>query len=429
MKNTVGLDVTASNSSEVEILDVLTELFFRKKSGIDKFLPEKADIYPDCPMLQIYAAQMFFYSFSLQTIKKHFPPYLARIDAIIASGVELNKREELHFRALKMLYNAELVAALGVYAEIAAKYPCDTFNIVMIETCGFLGGKIDTLLPIYNDLLATHHSDPDFLSMYAFLLCHLDRLVEARVHVEKALDLDPHNAWAQHVFVHTLDESKPAEIELGIRFLEPRAADWPKQNRFFEGHVWMHLLGLYFVKGDVNFDRILSEYTAHLWGEAREFSFEQNNAFWVLWQADLHGYGDRVPTELREDLAVHAGPFMYDYVTPYLSICAILSVAQYSIERALPGIIAFEAHAASKGGNWHEVALPVLHGCIEYLKGNLEVAQAMLAPVASDVMATRPICHSDEQRVIFPATLNRINELLAIVEAEKTCAFKAPGCK
>ena len=96
-----------------------------------------------------------------------------------------------------------------------------------------------------------------------------------------------------------------------------------------------------------------------------------------------------------------------------MTVCAILSVAQFSIDKALPGVLAFEEYAktlpAPKGNVCRELALPVLKGCIEYLSGNLEAARTILAPVAE---STRPMGHSDEQRVIFPETLKHIKKLL-----------------
>lgn len=413
MKNKAGLEFTAGSSEEIEIIDKLSDMFYRKQNGIDQILPEKADAYPNSPMLQVYAAQFFLFSFSLPVIKKHFPVYLSRLDALVASGIKLNERELLHFNALKILHEADLASALDVYTVIVNQYPEDRFAILMLEVCGFWGGEIESLLPVYTSLLDRYCSDPDFLSFYALVLSHIDRLDEARSYTEKALSLDPHNAGVQHVYAHTFNESDLADIEDGITFLESCAEDWPKQNRVFEGHNWMHLLGLYFVKGSVDFDMVLDKFSTHVWGEAKAFDFEQNNAFWVLWQAELNGFGKRIPTEIKKDLAFYAEASMYNYFTPYIAICAILSVAQYDTERALPGIEAFEAYAKSKGAGWYEVALPVLHGCIEYLKGHYKSAQALLSPVAEDVVATRPICQSDEQRIIFTATLNRIRTLLS----------------
>lgn len=404
MKDAAGLDVTVHDSKTLETINVLVDLFFRKKSGIDKLLPSQADAHPDCPMLQVCAAFMCFFSFSLQSIQGHFPTYLSRIE-----NSEKNDRENLHFEALKLLQIVNLDAALQVYMQIVKKYPADKLGVLMVETCGFLSGNnIDKLFPIYERLYPCYHEDPDFLAMFSFLLVHLGQLVTAREHIMEALRLSPHNAWVQHVYAHTIDEYSPA-IEDDIKILETFAVDWSKQNRFFEGHNWMHLCALYFKRDEIDFDAILAIYNKHIWGEAKSFSFEQNNAFWVLWQAHLHGYADAIPFELKADLAVHAEPFMYDYLTPYLTVSAILSVALFDLSKARTAASAFAKHAATltvskQSEAWYGVAVPVLQGCLQYLEEDYCTAETTLAPAVAKI---RAMGHSDEQTSVFLSTFKR----------------------
>jgi tetratricopeptide (TPR) repeat protein len=278
------------------------------------------------------------------------------------------------------------------------------------------------LLNMYQTVNSYYQDDADFLSMQAFLYAHVNRHDEAKSLIDRSLAFEPHNAWTQHVYIHTLNENNLAEIETAIEFLELRSNDWPKQNRFFEGHNWMHLCILH-----LNKDRLLGRspsttaaliidnYIKHIWGEAKSYNFEQNNAFLTLWSLELAGFAEQIPEKLWQDLANYAEPFMDDYFTPYLTVTAILAVAKVATTKAEAAFARFATYASSHPLNskkryaWYEIGLPVLEGCLAYLKKDYASAVRLLAPVHDK---TRPLGHSDEQRAIFTATYMHAKHLV-----------------
>lgn len=407
LKDSQGLEVTTETPEALAAINEATEILFRKKSGLDTLLPSAADKYPDCPLLQLYTLVSFFLPFSAKLIRDTFPIYLARI-----TPEALNEREGLHYQALLDLHRIDFHAAIPQYEQILTKYPEDKVALFMLETICLMAGAMPPLLACYSSLYPRYSDDPDFLGMLAFLYAHLDRQVEARTLVEKALGLAPHNAWVQHVYAHTLDETEPAQIEEGIVFLEKCTADWPRQNRFFEGHNWMHLCGLY--SKQKREPAGIFEVYSHIWGQAKPFNFEQNNAFLTLWNLELSGYKSTIPDTAWAELATYAEPFMDDYFTPYLTVTAILSVAKTDWNKAKAAQAKLEAFVSrlisipEKYHAWHDIALPVLAGCLAYMKGNNREAVALLAPVH---MQTRAMGHSDEQRSVFSAIYQQAQAL------------------
>lgn len=395
MKDNQGLEVSTDDVRTITIINQATEILFRKKSGIEKLLPMRA--YPDCAILQIYTAIMFFFSFSKKIIDTNMSDCILNINI-----TALNEREQWHFEALKILKKIDFYTALHQYKKILGKYPQDKIAILMFETCGFLSGEIESLDATYQDLYPIHQDDPDFLGTIAFFYCHTNRFKEAKELIKKGLSKDPHNAWLHHVYAHTLKEDSMFEVEEGIVFLKQCSTDWSKQNRFFEGHNWMHLYLLYLIKKE-NLEALLEIYPKHIWGKAKKFNFEQNNAFLILWYAELAGYTE-IPPGWWIELAQYAEPFMVDYFTPYLTTTAILTVARIFPKKADSALRNLEIYVSSLDKNsskyhaWYNITLPILKGCLAYLKDNKREAYQCLKKI---IDKTRAMGHSDEQRHIF----------------------------
>jgi len=409
MKDSQGLEVTCNEAEALCAIDASIEILFRQQAGIEQWLPVMADAYLHCPMLQVYDAVVMFMSFSTRIINSSLPTYLSRL-----ALSTLNKRERYHYTALQKLATLDFYQAICDYQTLLEKYPQDTVALLMLENCAFLAGTMQPLLDTYQIVNPYYRDDPDFLSMKGFLYAHIHRYDEAKSLIETSLTYEPHNAWTQHVYIHTLNENNLAEVETAIGFLEHHSKDWPKQNRFFEGHNWMHLCLLYLSKdrlltrsSNTTATLIMDIYTKHIWGEAKSYNFEQNNAFLTLWHLDLAGHNEQIPGELWQDLAGYAEPFMADYFTPYLTVAAILAVGKVAPAKADAALVRFAAYATAhpvgseKYHAWYEVGLPVLEGCLAYLKEDYALAVSLLAPVHDK---TRAMGHSDEQRAIFTAT-------------------------
>lgn len=239
---------------------------------------------------------------------------------------------------------------------------------------------------------------------------HQNRKKEAKNFIKKGLTLSPHNAWLQHVYAHTLEKS--CNIKEAILFLESKSEDWKKQSRFFEGHNWMHLCQLY-LECPEKLDIIPTIYLQHIWGAAKEYNYEQNNAFLVLWNAELKDIS--LDPLLWVDLAKHAQNFMYDYFTPYLTITSILAVAKVNYKKAEQATVDLEKYIALNLTNqpkkyeaWN-FGLQILKACLAYIRNDIVEASSIFESVPLD---TKLLGHSDEQRNIFPATYEKTQGLL-----------------
>ena len=213
----------------------VTDVLFEKKQGADNLISDALAQHPHSASLLILKSINIVFSFSEQTISTSLPSIVEHLYQL-----KTDHHQQKYIKALEQIIVYDFSGALATFIAISELYPFDKIAILMIETMGFIAGIPERCQIQYKRLMAYHAEDPNFLSMTAFLYCHLDKKQQAKTLVEKALYITPHNAWAQHVMAHTIDENNPSEVEVGIEWMLLHQNDWPKQNRFFEGHNWMH---------------------------------------------------------------------------------------------------------------------------------------------------------------------------------------------
>lgn len=242
--------------------------------------------------------------------------------------------------------------------------------------------------------------------MLAFIYAH-HRKNESLAVAQQALQFAPHNAWVQHAYIHAMECLENYDNLKLIKQLESLQADWPKQKRFFEGHNWMHLC-LLKMQQSCNLDELLQDYHNHIWGEAKEFLFEQNNAFIFLWMAELYGYS--ISNNYWLDLAKYAKQQVGNYFSPYFSITTILALAKAGDKGLDKAMQQYKIFASSFGKDSHEykawslVGVPMLEGMLAYISDDFKLAASTLKPVMAE---NHLLGHSDEQRAVFPVTLSR----------------------
>ncbi len=369
-------------------------LLFEKRDGLNPLF-EEAETRQDNTDLQIYAGLATFFSFSQKINIQKNQVYLTRL-----SYLNLNPVQELHASALQELLLPNFQAACVIYQQILTLDPEDKIALLMLETCGFLGGDYQNILPIYQKVHPFYKNNTTFAGMDAFLLCHLNQEQQALSVIQEALKKDSHNAWLQHVYMHIITEQEGPVSDI-ILSLENMQKDWQQQSRFFEGHNSMHLLSLK-IKLKQPIENFEGFYTNHIWGAAKDMLFEQNNAFLSLYFMELNG--ESTPQKLWDDLAHYAASHMDNYFTPYLTITAILAVAKSDIQTAYRGLRDYQKFCQKlvkdtrEFTSWFVIGLPVLLGCLAFIAHDYENAVLHLEPV---IHQTKYLGHSDEQRSVF----------------------------
>lgn len=160
-------------------------------------------------------------------------------------------------------------------------------------------------------------------------------------------------------------------------------------------------------------------FTINIFGEKqKKLQFEQNNAFLTLWHLELAVQSGKITLTsthrneingLWHDLAKYAKEFMRNYFTPYLTTTAILAVAMVNMNEAKLALADFENFAKGQLKNlpkyyaWYKIGLPILKGCLAYIRGDYFLAGILLGPIHN---ITAPMGHSSEQRGIFSLTYN-----------------------
>lgn len=195
MQDKYGLEFTTEQDCKTDV-DLIIDLFFQKRNGIENLLPTVADKNLTCAILQLYTAILVSFSFSTTIIAENIPVYLARLNYD-----SLNTREKLYYKGVQNLLEPNLEQAFTCFELVINQYPQDRVAVLVLETLGWAGGIFPRLDNVYKAVQECHLADDaDFLGMVGFLYCHQDKKSKAQAVVLKALESNPKNAWLQHVF-------------------------------------------------------------------------------------------------------------------------------------------------------------------------------------------------------------------------------------
>lgn len=407
LKDNNHLELSCTNQQQLKLINQVSTIFYQKLDGLDALLPVAELSESECPMLWIYTALFQLFSFSRITIHSQ----LSAIMKILAAQT-LNPRETLYYELISQLKDCDFDLALFTTIDLVEKFPQDRVAGLFLEVTAFVSGNIPLLEEPYDKLMKYFSNDPDFIGTYALVCCHIEKTKLAKDLLQKALQQHPHNVLAQHAFAHTVDENDPKKIEEGIQFLNTFVSDWEAHNRFFESHNWMHLV-LLMIRTRQPLENILDIYNTHVFGKAREMGFEQSNAFITLWTLEANEY--IVDKKYWQELALQAKPQVHNLFTPYLTCCTILCIAKADFDEGIQAkkiMLEFIA-ALDKNSKlyyrWHGIGLKVLDGCLAYIQGDYRNAYDLLNTRA-DLLSSRPMGHSDEQRSIFDEALRVCRE-------------------
>lgn len=273
---------------------------------------------------------------------------------------------------------------------------------------GFVSGQSNKIVKTFEDLEKFYIDNAQFLGMLAFVYVHHDK-DRAPAVINKALIIEPNNAWLQHVYTHIEECKENYDPYSLIEALATMTSDWPKQSRFFESHNWMHLC-LLKIKTKTPLEELLKDYHNHIWGDAKDQLFEQNNAFIFLWMAELNHYD--LHQELWDDLAHYAKKQVDNYFSPYFSITTLLSLAKAKDKHLHAYIKRYEkfsqmfASGSHEYKVWYLIGHPMLEGMLAYINQNDNLAYSKISSVIAENYL---LGHSDEQRSIFSATLQYLS--------------------
>lgn len=180
-------------------------------------------------------------------LEERFAETKEATEAARAAVVGQSERERGHVEALTLWTSGKNDEALAAMRRHLERFPRDAMIAQRLYYICFWQGRFPEMLEAITSLLPHYPGDSFMLGMHAFALEEAGQCAEAVRTAEKALALNPSDAWAVHALAHALYES--AEFDAGIARLPPaihpcRGLNW------FRNHLVWHLALLHFARGD-----------------------------------------------------------------------------------------------------------------------------------------------------------------------------------
>jgi hypothetical protein len=385
------LDVTCDSEREIHAVDHFADQLLSLGSDSAAIL-DAAVLYPDCAMIQAYAACTYVYTQStaqaanarplLQSARRHFDG--------------LTERERLFIDAVEAGCQGDFERAIRGYENIAQRWPRDVVAAKLAEFHFFQTGESERQLAFMQSIAQANRDYGHMQSMYAFALELCGHREQSETVARAALRLNPLTMWAQHCLAHVF--AGQSRIAQGISELENYSAGWRGFGRYIQAHNWFHLATLYLA--NLEFQKARDALHAQIWGFFPDSAVELTDAILLLWYMELAGV--EIENEWRE-IAPHAHLYAHEHVFPFLNALSVYSLCRAGeFAEAHGAIDAMGRYAdrqtARSAHVWREIGTPLVRGCAAFAQRQYAEAAALIGPILNDVAC---VGGSDEQRGVF----------------------------
>ena len=329
-------------------------------------------------------------------LEERFAETKAAAEAARAAAAGLSERERSHVEAIALWTSATMDQAVAAMRAHLAAWPRDVMVFQRLYYVYFWQGRFPEMLQLTEGLLPHYPDDSFVLGLHAFALEEGDRCQEAIATADRALAVNPRDAWAVHALAHALYES--ADFDTGVSRLPPaihpcRGLNW------FRNHLVWHLALLHFARGE--YARAAAMSRTAFERAPSSIPGDLHDSISLLWRLELVG------RPMRERWA----PFV--------------AIARERLPR--PGLLFHAAHltmALSAGGDWPSaekhlaivrerapkdrsglmggVLVPLLEGLQAFAAGDYARTVARIEPVRPRIVE---LGGSRAQRDVFHDTL------------------------
>jgi tetratricopeptide (TPR) repeat protein len=398
MKDARGLNVTTDDAAAVAAADDFAARLLRLDQGVEAIL-DAAKRWPDTPIVQLYAATFWLYGQTdgaLETAAAH----LRACDALA-----MNARERALYRALALWHGNDNLRAVEAMEAITTEWPSDLLTAKIAEFLYYVLGQ-QYMGPRFRAhmrrLEGAHAEDPDFLAMTAFASELCSDYAAAEAVAERALVIEPRNAWAQHALSHVL--IRQGRVAEGLTRLESFLPLLATCGRPIHCHDAWHLALLHLEELDVA--AAMRVFRTHIWGITPDFVVEQLDAIALLWRIEMAaGPMDAQWPSIAEQIA----PRALETFMPFMNAHYVYALARAgwtdAVEVALAGMRARStAHDEEAKRVWAPVGRAVIEAAAAFGAGDRARAAALLDPVMPMMTS---IGGSDAQDDLFRQTYLR----------------------
>ncbi|MCX2861913.1 tetratricopeptide repeat protein [Paucibacter sp. PLA-PC-4] len=294
----------------------------------------------------------------------------------------------------------DIDAGLSALEHHLVSHPSDLLALQLAHLGDLVLGRTTMLRDRIARVLG-HWSEND--SGYGYLLGMLDFGLEetfafeqAEVAGRRAVQLQPHDAWAVHAVAHVCEmQGRPAK---GLQWLKVPRADWRYDNGMAAHKKW-HLALMQLARGE--HAQALAMYDETVAPGPEVLSLNLADASSLLWRLQLRGGepGERW-TALAQRWKAQGVWGASAFVDPHAAM-AFISAGDRAGLQALRQAAA--SAAAGPGGEalWRRLALPAIEGFAAVIEGKPVRCTELLLPL---LPATQPMGSSHAQRQVLLLT-------------------------
>ncbi len=392
-----GLALTTSSEAAAGNYVRALDLMLSANIGGEALLDAALDADPEFALAHIARARLLAVQVRIAEAK-------AAAQAARALSDRVTAREARHIETVALLIDGKGPRAMAMLEEHVAEFPRDALVLSLaLGVFGLLGfsGRADfheAQLALLLHLAPRWDEDWWFLTYLGWARIELGDISAGAREVERALDLNPRNAYAAHARAHGYYEAGDAEG--GAAFVEAWLPGYDRRSQL-HGHLAWHLALCELARGN-------SERARALYADAIRpavshapplFNLADSASF--LWRWQLYGESPPLNGEW-EEVAAHVQRFFPHAGMHFADIHAILAEAASSDD---PGARQRIAHAHELAGGGQSAQGPIVPGLCA---GAAAFARGDYALAADELGASLPelarVGGSHAQREVFEDT-------------------------
>jgi tetratricopeptide (TPR) repeat protein len=333
-------------------------------------------------------------------LDEQIPAARTEMERAVAEGAtraaSLTAREQRHLDALRLFVGGRGNDAIAVMREILADFPRDMLLMQRLYYVYFWQGRSAEMLELTGTVLPALADDGFTWGYHAFALEENRRFDEALPLAERALGLNPRDAWAVHAIAHVHYER--GDNRRGIESLPPRIHPCDHLG-YFRNHLLWHLALLHLAEGDYERGGRLFE---SVFGRIPiAIASDLQDSVALAWRLDLFDRPDprrwaQLGEAARRWLEMPLLLFHDLHVGMALAAAGDWSSAALQLDRLR------QRGARSKNPTLAEVVVPLMEGLHAFARGEYAAAVARIEPVDGRIVE---VGGSHAQREVFHDTL------------------------
>ena len=341
-------------------------------------------------------------------LAEKIPEGRAEMDRAAAAAAAMPLRERRHVEALALWVAGRANDAIPLIKESLVEHPRDLLLMQRLYFIYFWQGRSAEMLELTQSVIRALDADGFMLGYHAFALEENRRFDEALPLAERAIAMNPKDAWAVHTIAHVLYER--GENARGVDALPPHIHPCDHLG-YFKNHLLWHLALMHLAEG--RYDRVGKLFESVFGAIPITVGSDLQDSVALAWRLELYGRPDperwkRLGIAARGWLEMPVLLFHDLHVGMALAASGDWSAAETQLER-LRG-----RGKKSRNPTLPEVVVPLMESLHAFARGEYLETVAKMAPLEDRIIE---VGGSHAQREVFHDTL--LEAALRTGEAER----------